>query len=65
MELTYVIPRTRYEHLLNGQQYTLTDPNGKTRKIRRGGLGSLKKVLEYLNDTEGLLGTIVELQLED
>lgn len=65
MELIYVIPKERYIHLLNGHQITLTDPNGKTRKVRRGGLGSMQKVIDYLNETEGLLGTITELRMEE
>lgn len=65
MELIYVIPKARYMHLLNGQTVTVVDKKGNTRKVNRGGLGSLQKVIEYLNETEGLLGTITELRLED
>lgn len=65
MELIYVIPKDRYMHLLNGQTVTVVDKKGNPRKANRGGLGSPKKVIEYLNETEGLLGTIVELRLED
>lgn len=65
MELIYVIPKARYLHLLNGQTVTVVDKKGNPRKATRGGLGSLQKVIEYLNQTEGLLGTITELRLED
>ena len=65
MELIYVIPRARYMHLLEGQKVAVTDKKGNVRMVTRGGLGSPQKVMGYLNETEGLLGTITELQLED
>lgn len=65
MELIYVMPRIRYMHLLNGHKVAVTDKKGNVRMVTRGGLGSEKKVIEYLNATEGLLGIITELHLED
>lgn len=65
MELIYTIPKARYLHLLNGQTVLVADKKGNIKKATRGGLGSLKKVIDYLNETEGLLGVITELRVED
>lgn len=63
--LMYEISHERYLRLLNGFSYTVKDTKGNEKKVRSNGLGSREKVIEYLNNTEGLLGTIVELVTRD
>lgn len=64
MDLIYTISRERYMNLLNGYTYVVQDERNRQRRITHTGLGSREKVIEYLNATEGLLGTITDLRIE-
>lgn len=61
MNVMYEIKEGYYKSLLNGHSYTVRDAKGNERKVNVSGLGSKEKVIEYLNNTERLLGTITEL----
>lgn len=64
-ELMYEINSQYYKNLLNGTSYTVRDKKGNEKRMHTAGLGSKDKVIEYLNSTEGLLGTITELVIRD
>lgn len=65
MEIVYTISKERYLNLLNGYTYVVQDERKRQRRITHTGLGSREKVIEHLNVTEGLLGTIVGLRIEN
>lgn len=66
MEILYKISADRYHILRDGATYAIEDPrDGDHVQVKHKGLGSDEKIIEYLNMTEGLMGTIVGLRIED
>ena len=61
--LSYVMPRAMAEDLLEDKKISYTDPvTGKRKTHIKPGLRTKENLIKYINESFGLLGTVVEVQ---